>query len=152
MKTIHDIEYVQGVKVLVRVDFNVPMQNGVIGDDFRIRASLPTIDFLRNKGAIVILMSHMEAIDGNNPSMKPVADHMITLGYSVIFIKDLKNAYQTIEANNDGTALFLLENLKKLTSSQIDFKQTYESSFKISFRYVKSSSNSWLPHHRGSGF
>ena len=76
MKTIRDIEFLDSMKVLTRVDFNVPIKNGVIVDDFRIRATLPTIDFLRSKGAHVILMSHLESIDGDNASLAPVAKHL----------------------------------------------------------------------------
>jgi phosphoglycerate kinase len=64
MKTLADIQHLEGVKVLLRVDFNVPMKNGAITDDFRIRKALPTIDFLRNKGARLILVSHIETSDG----------------------------------------------------------------------------------------
>lgn len=123
MKTIRDIEYFEGVKVLVRADFNVPIVNGAVGDDFRIRAALPTIDFLRNKGAVVILMSHLESIDGDILSLEPIAKHLTKIGQPVTFIKDLKSAHEMIEgrsvgkgvATKDGVrggALFLLENLR----------------------------------------
>lgn len=117
MKTIRDIEYVDSVKVLVRADFNVPIKKGAVGDDFRIRAALPTIDFLTKKGAVVILASHLESIDGDNPSLAPVAKHLEKLGVPVTFIKDLKNAHQVIEAGikdkkPGDAAVFLLENLR----------------------------------------
>ncbi len=112
MKTIRDIEYVDGVKVLVRADFNVPIKNGAVGDDFRIRAALPAIDFLTNKGAVVILISHLESIDGENPSLAPIAKHLQKLGREVTFIKDFKSAHQVIEASAKSGTIFLLENIR----------------------------------------
>jgi phosphoglycerate kinase len=80
-KTIADIDP-KGKRVLVRVDFNVPIENGVIQDDTRITAALPTIESLLTRGAAVILCSHLgRPKDAPDPkySMKPVAEHLRTL-------------------------------------------------------------------------
>ncbi len=80
-KTIRDVE-VQGKKVLVRVDFNVPIKDGVVGDDTRILAAMPTLEYLLEKGAALILCSHLgrpKGVPSPEFSLKPVADQLAKL-------------------------------------------------------------------------
>jgi len=90
-KTVRDID-VKGKRVLVRVDFNVPLKGDKVTDDTRIRAALPTIQYLLEKGAAVILMSHLgRPKEGPDPkySMKPTATRLAELlGKPVAFVDD----------------------------------------------------------------
>lgn len=115
-KTIRDVD-VTGKKVLVRVDFNVPLENGEIVDDTRIKASLPTIEALVENGARVVLVSHLGRPKGKpDPALRldPVAARLgELLGVEVNKIDDIAGprAQEAVEALQDGEVL-LLENVR----------------------------------------
>lgn len=116
-KTVRDID-VDGKRVLVRVDFNVPIKDGVVGDTTRIKAALPTIKYLVEHNARVILMSHLgrPAGTGFEPelSLKPVAARLAELsGLDVSFVQDTygEEAAKAVEAVEPGKVL-VLENVR----------------------------------------
>jgi phosphoglycerate kinase len=116
LRRVQDLE-VQRKRVLVRVDFNVPLDDGVITDDTRIRATLPTINLLRERGAKTILMSHLGRPKGQvreNLRLAPVADALSDLlGIPVTYVRDIAG-YEAQE-ETAGLALgavALLENLR----------------------------------------
>lgn len=129
-KTIKDIE-VKGKRVLVRCDFNVPLKEGRITDDIRIVSALPTINYLREHGARVILMSHLGRPEGEPKkefTLAPVVERLTELlGEKVIFAaSDLVVDEKVKEAANalkDGEVM-LLENVrfrKEETKNGADF-------------------------------
>jgi phosphoglycerate kinase len=80
LRTLDDLD-VQGRRVLVRADFNVPLEEGAISDDTRIRAALPTLEELLARGARIVLVSHLGRPKDREPSlsMRPVADRLAEL-------------------------------------------------------------------------
>ena len=117
-KTVEDIE-VKGKKVLVRCDFNVPLKDGVITDLNRLNGALPTIQYLINNGAKVILCSHMGKPKGEPKpelSLAPVAKKLSEmLGKEVVFAADNnvvgENAKKAVANMKDGDVV-LLENTR----------------------------------------
>src|SRR5436853_3465997 len=118
--SLRDID-VRGKRVLVRVDFNVPIkENGdeiEITDDTRIREALPTINYLREQGAKTILMSHFGRPKGQRVqkyTLRPVADHLHTLlDQPVIFSHDTIGAVpEKIIASMKNGDVTLLQNLR----------------------------------------
>jgi phosphoglycerate kinase len=114
--TLKDLN-VKGKRVLMRVDFNVPAKGGVVGDDTRIRAALPSIKFVLDNGGSLVLMSHLGRPDGKvveSMRMKPVADHLAKLlGKPVKTTSDCTGpeAEAAAKALKPGEVL-LLENLR----------------------------------------
>lgn len=115
-KTVKDID-VRGKRVLVRVDFNVPLADGSVTDDTRVRAALPTLRYLVDHGARVIVMSHLGRPKGEpDPqySLRPVRRVLQRLlGRNVAFVEDIVGAEATEAVGRmvDGEVL-MLENLR----------------------------------------
>ncbi len=114
--SIRDLD-LTGKRVFIRVDFNVPLEGGVVTDDTRITAAIPTIQYAMDKGAKVILASHLGRPKGQqNPkySLKPVAAHLSKLlGKPVTMAADCigEAAQQAVRAMHHGDVV-LLENLR----------------------------------------
>lgn len=118
-KTVKDID-VKGKRVIVRCDFNVPLDSkGEITDDIRITSSLPTIQYLIEHGASVILMSHLGRPEGKADmkfSMKPIAERLsLLLNKQVIFVSSPEVVDEQVELAAKGLSsgeILLLENLR----------------------------------------
>ena len=115
-KSIKDLGDIKGKKALVRVDINVPLdENKNVTDDTRIQAILPTLNFLKEKGAKIVLMAHLGRPKGEkNPefTLAPVAKYMSKLlGEDVMFIPDVEDAPEMLKDLKDGQ-IALLENIR----------------------------------------
>ncbi|MFM8312479.1 MAG: phosphoglycerate kinase [Ilumatobacteraceae bacterium] len=111
--TLADLGDVQGKRVLVRTDFNVPMDDGAISDDFRIRAALPTIQWLLERGATVVTASHLGRPKGApDPkySMAPVRARLAELAPGVELLENLRFDPGE-EANDPAFAARLVEGI-----------------------------------------
>ena len=117
LRTLDSLGSLEGKRVIVRCDLNVPLKDGVITDDGRVRASLPTLNALINAGARVIVCSHLGRPDGApDPqySLEPVAQRLSELlGKPVAFARDTvdESAKEAVASLEDG-GIVVLENLR----------------------------------------
>ena len=124
--TLRDVD-LKGKRVIMRVDFNVPVKDGVIKDDTRIKGALPSIKYVLDNGGKLILMSHMGRPDekGITPdnSMKIVADYLSKLlGKPITFVPDCAKADAEVAAMKDGD-IVMLENTRYHKEEQAKCKQ-----------------------------
>ena len=107
-KTVRDID-VDGKRVLMRVDFNVPLKDGVVTDDTRIKAAIPTIKYLKEHGAGIVLMSHLGRPKGDGPepelSLKPAAEKLAS--YGDIFVLDAFGTAHRAQGSVVGPAAYI---------------------------------------------
>lgn len=128
-KSLRDVE-LTGKRILMRVDFNVPIQEGAISDDTRIQAALPSIRYILEQGASLTLMSHLGRPKGKGDeaafSLQPVAAHLAkVLGRPVAFAPDCLAADEQVAALKPGDVL-LLENTRFYKEEEAKVKKTDE--------------------------
>ena len=117
LRTLESLGSLAGTRVIVRCDLNVPLKDGVITDDGRVRASLPTLNALINAGARVAVCSHLGRPDGSpDPkySLEPVAQRLSELlGQPVAFARDTvgESAREAVASLEDGDVA-VIENLR----------------------------------------
>lgn len=133
-------EYLSESTVLVRVDFNVPVKNGKVSDDTRIVAALPTIKYLAENKAKVVLTSHLGRPKGKEDkySLKPVADYINEkLGLPVIFLNDCigPEVESAIKSSAQG-CIFLLENVRFYPQEEKNDREFAQKLAKLADVYV----------------
>ena len=126
-KTLKDVD-LKGKRVIMRVDFNVPIKEGKISDDTRVTAALPSIRYVLEQGASLVLMSHLGRPKGKGYeaefSLKPVADHLAKLlGQPVAFAADCQAADADVAALKLGGVL-VLENTRFYKEEEAKVKKT----------------------------
>ena len=109
-------QYLRGQTVLLRVDFNVPLtEENTVADDTRIRAALPTIQWLKERGAIIVLLSHLGRPKGTKTpkySLMPVAEHLQEILDETIYFCDVMDEPRLLTRDLRPGNLVLLENLR----------------------------------------
>ncbi len=128
-KTLRDVN-LKGRRVLMRVDFNVPIKSGVISDDTRVRGALPSIQYVLDQGGSLVLMSHLGRPKGKGYeaefSLQPVAEYLAKLlGRPVVFAPDCLAADDAVKALKPG-GLVMLENTRFYKEEEASVKKTDE--------------------------
>ena len=141
IKQLDDNHNIEGKRVLLRVDFNVPMNDGSITEDSRIKKILPTIKFLINKSAKIIIISHLGRPKGKivpELTLKPIAKKLSNyLGQDVIFLDKSfgKNVIEKSKKISKGNVM-LLENLRFCIEEETNSKSFAKELSKIGDIYI----------------
>jgi len=138
-KSIKDLN-LKGKKTFIRVDFNVPLKDGIVGDDTRIVEAMKTIEFAKNAGAKVILASHLGRPKGERVpemSLEPVAKYISDKFFPVKFVSDCvgEDAKTAVDALADGEVL-LLENLRYHKGEEKNFPEFVDGLAELAEVYV----------------
>lgn len=142
LRSISDLDDIQyyGKKVLVRVDFNITINNGAVTEDYRIRSAIPTIEYLVKRGAKVILASHLgrPKFRDHNNTLAPVAVRLKEiLNRNVDFINDcIGPAVQAKIDNLNYGGILLLENLRYYSEEQNNDPEFSKSISSLADMYV----------------
>lgn len=119
-------------KVLLRIDFNVPIENGRVSETYKIKAHKETIEFLVSSGAIIGLISHMAAVDSFSTIFSQISD---ILGYNLNFLNDcIGPSVESSLKNAKSGDIFLLENVRKHNGEEennVEFARELSKSFDL---------------------
>ncbi|MDP4010341.1 MAG: phosphoglycerate kinase [Candidatus Spechtbacteria bacterium] len=138
MRLLESLKIEPDTRVILRTDYNVSVVNGKVQDDFRIKSSLQTIEYLLERKAKIIIMSHMGRPEGRDRSLslKPIADHLgILLDKKVLFFGDVESALSGIEDMRPGDVA-MLENLRFFPGEEASDKKFAHELSKLGDVYV----------------
>ncbi|OGZ60608.1 MAG: phosphoglycerate kinase [Candidatus Spechtbacteria bacterium RIFCSPLOWO2_01_FULL_43_12] len=138
MRLLESLKIEPDTRVILRTDYNVSVVNGKVQDDFRIKSSLQTIEYLLERKAKIIIMSHMGRPKGRDRSLslKPIAEHLgILLDKKVLFFGDVESALSGIEDMRPGDVA-MLENLRFFPGEEASDKKFAHELSKLGDVYV----------------
>lgn len=133
MKNISQIQYLENVKVVISTDFNVPIADNKVKEEYRLIKNIETIKYLLDRKAKLVILSHLQSPKGDNLSLEPVFNYLKEKGLNIRFEKKITHLSQEIESLNGGECI-LLENIRSFdgeTQNDATFAKALASLFDI---------------------